>query len=135
MITDVAASKISGNVSDDVKKIVCSLDDHSISRRFGVSILRRMKVTEVSVLTKAEEPEKLESRVVCELDVKEGERFQCLLCFPSSNGVVDMINGLGSIHGGCSALLIDVSVLLPSAFRRLLMNTLFIAARLWLCWY
>lgn len=85
-VTDVDASKITGNVSDDMKKIVrdigrvfChrSLERDFTSRTFGGPILNRMMVTEASVLAKAEEPEKLEARVVCELDVEEGEQFLC----------------------------------------------------------
>ena len=86
MMTDVDTSKIAGNVSDDIKKIVGdlgrvffrrSLGNDFTSRIFGGPTLNRTTVTEVSVLAKAEEPEKLEARVVCELDVEEGEQFQC----------------------------------------------------------
>ncbi|KII94711.1 hypothetical protein PLICRDRAFT_82803, partial [Plicaturopsis crispa FD-325 SS-3] len=58
---------------------------------FMLSVLRRMAVTDVSIVPKAEEPQKLESRVVCEMIVEE-----------------DMCNPYGHIHGGCSAFLIDV---------------------------
>ena len=122
MTTDVDASKIAGNVSDDMKKmLVHSLKKHIdiTGRMFGGSIFGRTMVTEVSILAKADEPERLEARVVCELDVEEGEQFQFWLCFPPSNDAVDMINGEGNMHGGCSAFLIDMSVLRPSAFRTL----------------
>ena len=77
MTTDDDASKIAGNVSDDIKKKIRSLENALPRRIFGGSVFSRMKVTEVSILAKAEEPERLEGRVVCELDVAEGEQFRC----------------------------------------------------------
>ena len=94
MTTDVDTSKIAGNVSDDLKKIVGdlgrvfyrrSLENDATGRAFGASIISRAKVTEISVLPKAEEPEKLEARVVCELDVEEGETISVLVLFFSSD--------------------------------------------------
>ncbi|KAJ7266432.1 HotDog domain-containing protein [Mycena haematopus] len=58
---------------------------------FGDPIIARLVVTHASVENKAEEPLKQEGRLVCELTVTE-----------------DMLNGGGNVHGGCSALLIDV---------------------------
>ena len=91
-------SKIDGNASDNIKEILGNIPlmfarspVENGAGTFGASILKRMAVTELSVLTKAEEPQKLEARAVCELTVEE-----------------DMINGGGNIHGGCSAFLIDV---------------------------
>jgi len=118
MTTDDDGSKIAGNVSDDIKKTVRSLENALTGRIFGGSVLSRTKVKEVSILAKAEEPERLEGRVVCELDVAEGEQSQCWL-FPHpiiNDHDIDMINIGGGMHGGCSAFLIDVSVLPPSAF-------------------
>jgi len=90
MTTDVDASKIAGNVSDDIKKIVGdfgrvfyrrSFENDFTGRIFGGLILSRTRVTEASVLAKAEEPEKLECRVVCELDVEEGEQISVFAVF------------------------------------------------------
>ena len=82
MTTHDDVSKIAGNVSDDIKKTVRSLENALMTRTFGQSILGRTMVTEVSVLAKADEPERLEGRVVCELVVEEGEQLQCRPCFP-----------------------------------------------------
>ncbi|KAF8644452.1 hypothetical protein AX16_008451 [Volvariella volvacea WC 439] len=68
---------------------------------FGDSIVKRLMTTEVSINQKAEEPKKLEGRVVCEITVDE-----------------DMINGAGNVHGGCLAFLIDAcSTLSLTALR------------------
>jgi len=75
-------SEISGNAPDKVKAIVGDLDglfravrgnNIKMGSRFGDSILLRFKVAEVSINKKAEEPKKLEGRVVVETVVEEGE--------------------------------------------------------------
>ncbi|KAJ7631963.1 HotDog domain-containing protein [Mycena polygramma] len=58
---------------------------------FGGSIMEQVLVTHAFVQDKAEEPQKKEARVVCEIDVTE-----------------DMLNDGGNIHGACSAFLIDM---------------------------
>jgi len=97
-------SQITGNASDDIKRtignpggffkshgyLVENLSSSTILL-FGESILKRMKVVEISLNGKPEEEKKMEARVVVELDVTE-----------------DMLNGGGNIHGGCSAFLVDV---------------------------
>lgn len=88
-------SHITGNVSDEVKQAYGNPADVFLRRgskpSFGESILKRMVVTEISVEKKVEEPQKLEGRFVCELTIED-----------------DMVNGLATMHGGCSALLVDV---------------------------
>ncbi|EDR12638.1 uncharacterized protein LACBIDRAFT_292681 [Laccaria bicolor S238N-H82] len=91
-------SHVSGNASDDIKHILGipsrffqHFQAENAPPMFGDSIQTRMVVTEISINNKAEEPKKVEGRVVLELDVAE-----------------DMLNGGGNIHGGCSAFLIDV---------------------------
>ncbi|KAJ7777596.1 HotDog domain-containing protein [Mycena maculata] len=86
-----------GNSDEKVKEMLSDLTTVFALRRpnhkptFGDSIIERMVVTHASVDSKAEEPLKKEGRVVCELIVTE-----------------DMLNVGGNVHGGCSALLIDV---------------------------
>ncbi|KAF9236188.1 HotDog domain-containing protein [Melanogaster broomeanus] len=104
---DVAA--IGGNASIELKQ---SLADHVIAiakvnkargiRGFEPVIYSRIEYKEVSVLQKAEEPEKLEGRVVCEMTVEN-----------------DMLNGRGTLHGACSALLIDNCSAMPIALLSL----------------
>lgn len=93
---------------------------------FGRSIADRFRVTEVSVDKKRDEESKPEGRVVVELEVTGGafgntissvngyllklKADHCLgyffaFCFSFS---LEMINGAGNIHGGCSAYLVDM---------------------------
>ncbi|KAJ3528854.1 hypothetical protein NMY22_g9241 [Coprinellus aureogranulatus] len=96
---EIDASKISGNASIETKEALAD-----IPRFYGIytgsahkgpifaeDVHKRMRVTEISIIKKAEEPSKLEGRVVQELIVEE-----------------DMLNGGGSVHGGCSAFLVDI---------------------------
>jgi len=100
MPEDIDVSRIAGNTPDHVKALIGNTSFFLAYARtldgvkgpiFGESITKRVVVTEVSVEKKAEEPMKLEGRVVCELTVED-----------------DMVNGGGNIHGGCSAFLIDM---------------------------
>jgi acyl-coenzyme A thioesterase 13 len=78
---DQDISHISGNVSDEVKKLcgsparLFSSGRHSATSTsgpiFGESIFKRIVVTEISV-RKTEEPRKSECRFVCELTVEDG---------------------------------------------------------------
>lgn len=97
--TAVDVSTIAGNASDDIKTFLGDASNLFGNRTdfpgpiFGEAIQKRLRVTEVSVNKKAEEPKKLEGRVVLETVIEE-----------------DMLNGGGKIHGGCSAFLIDMYV-------------------------
>jgi acyl-coenzyme A thioesterase 13 len=70
-------SQITGNASDDIKRTIGNhggfFQSHLSSSIFGGSILKRMKVVEISLNRKAEEEKKMEARVVVELDVTEGQ--------------------------------------------------------------
>lgn len=109
----VDISTISGNAPPAVKKAVANprarvtTSDHA-GRRFADSVGGRLRVTEVSINQKAEEPEKLEGRVVCDLTVEEGSSIARSASYPLINDDVDMLNGGGTVHGGCSAYLIDM---------------------------
>ena len=69
-----------------------------------------MKVVEISLNRKAEEEKKLEARLVVELDVTEGQYIHPIQMLKKLFivFVLDMLNGAGNIHGGCSAFLVDV---------------------------
>ncbi|PBK93952.1 hypothetical protein ARMGADRAFT_1053530 [Armillaria gallica] len=91
-------SSIAGNVSDEIKRIVGfpmrifrMTTDEGEPTGFGATFTSGMTVSEVSMVPKAEEPTKQEGRVVCKLVVTE-----------------DMVNGAMTIHGGCSAYLVDI---------------------------
>jgi acyl-coenzyme A thioesterase 13 len=77
----VDISHISGNASDKTKQALASVHRIFTNRTsnanagpvFGESIQKRLKVTEVSVNQKAEEPQRLEGKVVLEATIEEGE--------------------------------------------------------------
>jgi acyl-coenzyme A thioesterase 13 len=112
------AAHITGNASDEIKQTAGNLKriftDHrhpkASSPIFGDSIMRCLKVTEISINKQQEEGRKLEARVVLEIDVTEGEwKFNSLGYLNSSLITdLDMLNRAGSVHGGCSAFLVDV---------------------------
>ncbi|KAG7090629.1 hypothetical protein E1B28_009731 [Marasmius oreades] len=92
----VDISHVSGNAPDEIKRIIVTVfptidSRHAKGRRgYSEEIAKRMVVTEVSILCHPEELKKI-GRVVCELEVHD-----------------DMINGSRTIHGGCSAFLVDM---------------------------
>ncbi|KAF8165902.1 HotDog domain-containing protein [Crassisporium funariophilum] len=95
--SDVA--HIAGNASVHIKRVLSNTEAFYANRFpdtikktiFCEALHERFKVTEVSITEKVDEPRKKEGRVVVELDVME-----------------DMLNGGGSMHGGCTASLIDM---------------------------
>jgi acyl-coenzyme A thioesterase 13 len=108
---EVDISQIAGNASDDVKKLLTSRHPMLWTPQgFAHEIFNRLKVTEISIQPKAEEPEKMEARVVLETIVENGASSLILktlkpdFCPPPPT---DMVNGAGGIHGACSALLVD----------------------------
>jgi acyl-coenzyme A thioesterase 13 len=77
---------------------------------FAAPIGQRTKIAEVSVLRKAEEPDKLEGRVVCETLVERGTSFDRATKTIVTLPPLDMLNGFGKMHGACSVFLIDMRV-------------------------
>ncbi|THH04595.1 hypothetical protein EW145_g5407 [Phellinidium pouzarii] len=90
--------KITGNASDEIKQhLVYSLyTSMARGQGFADSIGGRLRVSEADIHKKPDEPTKLEARIVCEIDV-----------------TLDMLNGGGSLHGGCSAYLVDLCSTMP----------------------
>jgi acyl-coenzyme A thioesterase 13 len=80
---DLDISNVTGNVSDDIKRLIAypweSLylgeDDDGQWRWWGYNadLFKRIKVTEVSVEKNVLEPKKFTGKVVCEMDVERGE--------------------------------------------------------------
>lgn len=65
------AGNAPGKVKEDVMNLyftVVRADDYE----FAQSVVRRMAITEVSLVSKSEAPSRTESRVVCELPVASG---------------------------------------------------------------
>ncbi|KAF9498890.1 hypothetical protein BDN71DRAFT_312070 [Pleurotus eryngii] len=90
--------QVSGNASYEAKEIAYKWLAVFLSAGEGFcgNVASRVRIMEASIIQNPEEPDKLESRVVCEIDVEE-----------------DMLNPLGNLHGGCSIFLIDECSTLP----------------------
>ncbi|KAF7378161.1 4HBT domain-containing protein [Mycena sanguinolenta] len=97
-LLSLSGMAISGNLDTDILEVFQDIPHYfGMNRRadegspaFGDSIIARLVVTHASV-EKAEDHLDREGKLVCELTVTE-----------------DMLNGRGTVHGGCSALLVDV---------------------------
>ncbi|KAJ3810055.1 HotDog domain-containing protein [Lentinula aff. lateritia] len=96
---------ISGNASDDIKAFLVdpqlsfnTLVEGNFTTTFAQSVVEKIYISEVSLVQNMIEPLRQESRVVCSMRVAE-----------------DMINGMGNLHGGCSALLVDLCSTLAMA--------------------
>lgn len=75
-------STVAGNAPDNIKLLLGNVVDLFAKRTlnsFGKEIELRLKVTELSITTKADEPTKLEARAVLEIDVTEGGKVNLLL--------------------------------------------------------
>ncbi|KAF7326868.1 hypothetical protein MVEN_02580700 [Mycena venus] len=93
--------RFSKDIDQDIKNSLSDLS-HVLGKQpnsnqkpeFGDFIVERLVVIHASVQNKSEDLMKKEGRVVCEIVVTE-----------------EMLNGGGNIHGGCSAFLIDMCML------------------------
>lgn len=68
-------STVAGNAPDNIKLLlgnVVNLFANRTLNSFGKEIELRLKVTELSIITTADEPTRLEARAVLEIDVTEG---------------------------------------------------------------
>lgn len=71
---NISGLEVAGNVPDDIKLKLRNLPrNFKPLNIFGKAIQFKLKLTEVSVINKAEEPNKLEGRLVYEIDVAEGK--------------------------------------------------------------
>ena len=73
----IDVSQVAGNASDDIKRFLdptlIYLSSERAKTSFGAPITQRIRLSEVSIVKKAEEPTKEEGRVVCLLTVGEGK--------------------------------------------------------------
>ncbi|KAG2073638.1 hypothetical protein BDR04DRAFT_1094596 [Suillus decipiens] len=103
-LSDIDASQVEGNASPDIKhSLLAALQYMQLSHvsqstskslgSFEAEFASRLQLTEVSILSKAEEPEKLEGRVVLQAIVDE-----------------EMLNDAEHVHGGCTATMIDMHI-------------------------
>lgn len=72
--------QVGGNASEDVKRHVVSVLSFFMhdGKGFADAIGGRLNVTEVSIQKKAEEPKRLEGKVVCEIVVEQGEGYRSM---------------------------------------------------------
>ncbi|KAG2343727.1 hypothetical protein BDR05DRAFT_962847 [Suillus weaverae] len=105
--SDIDTSQVEGNASPEVKHTLLGalqlmrLSHVSRStgkpfRGFETEFASRLQLTEASILSKIEEPEKFEGRVVVQVIVDE-----------------EMLNIDQNMHGGCSAMMIDICSSMP----------------------
>ncbi|OAX43380.1 hypothetical protein K503DRAFT_168971 [Rhizopogon vinicolor AM-OR11-026] len=105
--SSIDISQVEGNASPEIKRVILGRVQYLATRhitqstgeQFGTfesKIASQLRLTEVSILPKAEEQEKLEGRVVFEVIV-DGE----------------MANHVGTLHGGVAAMLIDQCSSMP----------------------
>ncbi|KAF5371176.1 hypothetical protein D9758_004271 [Tetrapyrgos nigripes] len=97
-ISSTDISRIAGNASHTIKQLFADPVEYFnvyakglLNHGFAETVVARIVMTEVSILDDPEEKERKRARVVCRMVVEE-----------------DMVNGIRSIHGGCSALLVDL---------------------------
>ncbi|KIY68396.1 hypothetical protein CYLTODRAFT_374362 [Cylindrobasidium torrendii FP15055 ss-10] len=91
---------IAGNAPAHIKELfahpllmlgMMDIDAGSASARgFGKDVMPLLSITEASMSESAEAPSKKDARVICKLVVTD-----------------DMLNGAQTLHGGCSAYLVD----------------------------
>ncbi|KAG2138094.1 HotDog domain-containing protein [Suillus bovinus] len=108
VVSDIDASKVEGNASPEIKNTLLralqamqrlSHVSRSTGRPFRgleAEITSQLQLTEASILSKTEEPEKFEGRVVFQVIVNE-----------------DMLNSAQNMHGGCLAMIIDNCSTMP----------------------
>ncbi|KAH9482186.1 hypothetical protein JR316_0004281 [Psilocybe cubensis] len=95
--TSINISKIAGNAPDEIKELLGDLGTflgvglRNGTVEFGNAIQSRLRVTDITVRKNPVEENKTEAKVIMEIQVQE-----------------DMLNPGGNLHGGCSALLVDV---------------------------
>lgn len=98
-VTLEQASQIPGNASASAKHFVINYIGHG----FANSIGEKLKVVEVSVNKMRDGGVKMEGRLVYEIVTSEGApHFFCLL-MAGIDEMTDMLNGGGSVHGGCKS--------------------------------
>ncbi|KAJ3883888.1 hypothetical protein F5051DRAFT_390480 [Lentinula edodes] len=91
-------SHIGGNASDKIKHFLVDRRKlftamglaPNLEATFGDPVVAALKLSEISIHQNAMEPSSLEAKVTCKTRITQG-----------------MVNGHGTLHGGCSALLID----------------------------
>jgi len=68
-------TELAGNVSSEVKEMVSTMWANMIpGNEFGHSVGRQLSYKEISFIEKAEEPQRMEGRVVVEVVVKDGKK-------------------------------------------------------------
>lgn len=105
-------SGISGNLSDlNKRKFLASFSEDARDPCFGASTISKLRITEISTRSAPEENNRMEGRSVVEVVVGRGMFLLLDLRVSSPLSLeLEMLNMMGSIHGGCVPTMIDMKV-------------------------
>ncbi|KAI6152415.1 hypothetical protein BKA82DRAFT_993367 [Pisolithus tinctorius] len=96
-IPPVTIDDVTGNASlayERFEHVALWLNRFCWEGRFGTRTAKSLKLVEVSILPKIDEPKRQEARIILETTVKE-----------------DMLNLAGNVHGACITYLVDMCAL------------------------
>lgn len=81
--TTERAAQIGGNASVEVRQHILAMLCSFMKKGWGFAdaVGGRIKIVEIEIRRKEEEPEKMEARVVCEAWVEEGKSTRVSTCF------------------------------------------------------
>jgi hypothetical protein len=107
MTSDISA--ITGNASEATKAHVLTVLP-SILRQdgagFGDHVGQRLVIKEVDIEEIGHTPARQRARVVVETVVDDGQFVLYMIVTAKFNVIIDMLNLIGVVHGGCTAYLV-----------------------------
>lgn len=108
---DIKAAEIGGNVGDEKKQSVMDLLTMlTQAPLFACQIGQRIRLTNIDIAQREDEPQKVVTKVIAEVTVKEGMAIMLYLILVTDIDHLDMLNGAGVMQGGCTAYLMDMWV-------------------------
>lgn len=112
VLTKTILSAPANGVSQELRMHMYNVTEGLSSiESFGKAILKDLRVIEMSLLGKEEEPGKLEAKMVFETTVVDSASLPSVsLPFVSTYSRTGMLNDGTSMHGGCTSFLIDLYV-------------------------
>jgi hypothetical protein len=103
---EFSALEVLGRILDGWK----AAESKQTQNRFGQEIYARLQHVEATVAPLVEAPKKLQATLVTEIVVTEGTWADSPPSLYTNLMRVDMCQGYGTMHGGCTAYLIDKCV-------------------------
>ncbi|KAJ3818510.1 hypothetical protein F5880DRAFT_1617307 [Lentinula raphanica] len=105
---------VGGNALTRIKRaiddVIHTPSHNQQQKLFASSIMDSMVLVDVSIGSMAEEPSRLEGKVVIQIVVNEGPSSAKLLtsgACPNRVRCIDMLNLANTVHGGCLAYFVD----------------------------